>query len=45
MGPKAGLTEVQGRKINPTPGLELLPLGRPARSHSLYRLSNYIHVI
>jgi hypothetical protein len=33
VGPRAGLDDVEGR-------LELRPLGRPARSQSLYRLSH-----
>jgi hypothetical protein len=36
--PRAGLHNVEKRKILILPGLELLPLGRPARSQSLYRL-------
>jgi hypothetical protein len=36
--PPAGLDDVEKRKCTP-PGLELRPLGRPARSQSLYRLS------
>jgi hypothetical protein len=39
VGPRAGLDNVEKRKFLPPPGLELLPLGRPARSQSLYRLS------
>jgi hypothetical protein len=31
-------TDLERRKILPLPGLELRPLGRPARSQSLYRL-------
>jgi hypothetical protein len=38
VGPRAGLDEVEKRKFLTLPGLELLPLGRPARSQSLYRL-------
>jgi hypothetical protein len=34
----AGLDDVEKRKFLTLPGLELLPLGRPARSQSLYRL-------
>jgi hypothetical protein len=36
--PRAGLDEVEKRKFFNLPGLELLPLGHPARSQSLYRL-------
>jgi hypothetical protein len=36
--PRAGLDDVEERKFLTLPGLELLPLGRPARSQSLYRL-------
>jgi hypothetical protein len=36
---RAGLDEVEKRKFLTLPGLELLPLGRPARIRSLYRLS------
>jgi hypothetical protein len=39
MDPRAGLREVEKRKSLTLPGLELRPLGRPARSQSLYRLS------
>jgi hypothetical protein len=39
MSPRAGLDDVEKRKISPPPGLELRPLGRPTLSHSLYRLS------
>jgi hypothetical protein len=35
---RTGLEEVERRKILPLPGFELRPLGRPARSQSLYRL-------
>jgi hypothetical protein len=38
VGPRAGPDDVERRKILPRPGLELRPLGRPARSQSLYRL-------
>jgi hypothetical protein len=34
-----GLEEVEKRKISRLPGLKLRPLGSPARSQSLYRLS------
>jgi hypothetical protein len=36
--PRVGLDEVEKRKFLTIPGLELQPLGRPACSHSLYRL-------
>jgi hypothetical protein len=36
--PRAGLDDVEKRKFFTLPGLELQPLGRPARSQSLYRL-------
>jgi hypothetical protein len=39
MGPIAGVEAVEKRKFLTLPGLELRPLGRPARSQSLYRLS------
>jgi hypothetical protein len=39
VGPKASLDVVEERKFLNIPGLELWPLGRPARSQSLYRLS------
>jgi hypothetical protein len=38
-GPRIGPDYVKRRKFLPLPGLELRPLGRPARSQSLYRLS------
>jgi hypothetical protein len=37
--PRAGLDDVEERKFLTLPGLELRPLGRPARIQSLYRLS------
>jgi hypothetical protein len=37
--PRASLDEVEKRKFLTLPGLKLRPLGRPARSQSLYRLS------
>jgi hypothetical protein len=37
--PQTGLDDVDKRKFLTLPGLELRPLGRPARSRSLYRLS------
>jgi hypothetical protein len=36
--PRAGVGDVEKRKFLTLPGLELRPLGRPARSQSLYRL-------
>jgi hypothetical protein len=36
--PRAGLDEMEKRKFLALPGLELRPLGRPARSQSPYRL-------
>jgi hypothetical protein len=39
VGPTAGLDDVENIKFFDLPGLELRPLGRPARSQSLYRLS------
>jgi hypothetical protein len=36
---RAGLDDVEKRKILILPELELRPLGRPAHSRSLYRLS------
>jgi hypothetical protein len=38
VGPGAGLDDVEKTKFLTLPGLELRPLGRPARGHSLYRL-------
>jgi hypothetical protein len=38
MDPRAGPDDVEKRKFLTLPGLELRPLGRPARSQSLYRL-------
>jgi hypothetical protein len=38
MDVRAGLDEMEERKFLNLPGLELRPLGRPARSLSLYRL-------
>jgi hypothetical protein len=37
VGPWAGLGDVKKRNFLTLPGLELRPLGRPARSQSLYR--------
>jgi hypothetical protein len=36
--PRVGLDDVEKRKFLTLPGLELRPLGRPARSQSIYRL-------
>jgi hypothetical protein len=38
MDPRAGLDDVEKREFLTLPGLELRPIGRPARSQSLYRL-------
>jgi hypothetical protein len=38
MGPSAGLDDVEKRKFLTLREFELRPLGRPARSQSLYRL-------
>jgi hypothetical protein len=38
VGPRASLDDVEKRKFLTPQGLELRPLGRPARSQSLYRL-------
>jgi 2-polyprenyl-6-methoxyphenol hydroxylase-like FAD-dependent oxidoreductase len=38
VGPRTGLDDMEKWKFFPPPGLELRPLGRPARSQSLYRL-------
>jgi hypothetical protein len=38
VNPRTGLDDVEKRKFLNIPGLELRPLGRPARSQSLYRL-------
>jgi hypothetical protein len=35
---RAGLDDLEKRKFLTLPGLELRPLGRPARTQSLYRL-------
>jgi hypothetical protein len=37
--PRDGLNDMEKWKFLTPPGLELRPLGRPARSQSLYRLS------
>jgi hypothetical protein len=39
VGPRTGLDDVEKRKLLTLPGLELRPLGRPARSQSLYQIS------
>jgi hypothetical protein len=36
---RTGMDDVEKRKLLTLPGLELRPLGRPARNQSLYRLS------
>jgi hypothetical protein len=38
VGPRAGLDDMEKRKFLTLPGLELRPLGSPARSQSLSRL-------
>jgi hypothetical protein len=38
VGPGAGRDDVEKKKFLSLSGLELRPLGRPARSQSLYRL-------
>jgi hypothetical protein len=38
VGPRAGLNDIEERKFLTLPGLELRPLGRPARSQLLYWL-------
>jgi hypothetical protein len=38
VGPRIGLVNVENRIFLTLPGLELLPLRRPARSQSPYRL-------
>jgi hypothetical protein len=41
--PRVDVDDVEKRKFLTPPGLELRPLGRPARSQSLYRLGvNFI---
>jgi hypothetical protein len=37
VNPRTGFDDVDGRKMVHLPGLELRPLGRPARGQSLYR--------
>jgi hypothetical protein len=43
VGPRGGLEDVEKRKFLTLSGLELRPLGRPARSQSLYRLRRINH--
>jgi hypothetical protein len=38
VGPRAGLDDIEKRKFLTLPGLELRPVGRPARNQSLYQL-------
>jgi hypothetical protein len=38
VNPRAGLDDLEKRKFLTLPGFELRPVGRPARSQSLYRL-------
>jgi hypothetical protein len=38
VGPRTSLDDVEKGKFLTLPGLDLRPLGRPARSQSLYRL-------
>jgi hypothetical protein len=40
---RAGLDDLEKRKFLTLPGHELRPLGRPARSQSLYRLSYHFN--
>jgi hypothetical protein len=40
VGLRAGLDDVEKRKLLTLPGFELRPLGRPARSQTLSRLPN-----
>jgi hypothetical protein len=44
VNPRAGLDDVEKRKFLTLPGLELRPLGRPARSQSLYRLRYHLGI-
>jgi hypothetical protein len=39
VSPRTDLDDVETRKLLPLPGPKLRPIGRPARSQSLYRLS------
>jgi hypothetical protein len=41
VGPRAGLDEVEKRKFLTLPGLELRPLGFPARSQSILVIVQY----
>jgi hypothetical protein len=41
VSPKTGLDDVERRKILLFEGIELRPIGRPARSQSLYRPNPY----
>jgi hypothetical protein len=41
MDPRAGLDDMEKRKFLTLLGLELRPLGRPARSQSLSRLTDF----
>jgi hypothetical protein len=43
VNPRAGLYDVEKRKFLTLLGLELRPLGRPARSQSLYQLPYYYY--
>jgi hypothetical protein len=43
VGPRAGLDDVEKRKLLTLPGLELRSLSRPARSQSLYLITSGIH--
>jgi hypothetical protein len=45
MGPSAGLDDVEKRKLLTLLELELRPLGRPARSQSLYRLRTNVFIL
>jgi hypothetical protein len=38
VGPRAGMDDVEKGKFLTLPGLEIQPLGRPARNQSLYRI-------
>jgi hypothetical protein len=45
VGPRTGLDNVEKRKFLTLPGLELRPLGRSARSQSLYWVSVLDHFL
>jgi hypothetical protein len=46
VGPRAGLGDVEKRKFMTLPGLELRPLGRPARSQSVSRVrTELVHIL